>query len=184
MMAGAVLVQNTAWLGANKAVEQLEEAGLLTSWSRLLSTPEETVWALIRPAGFFRVKTVRLRALAHFMVVSGGHEALFSLQTSELRQALLGVHGVGKETADSILCYAADRPVFVVDAYTKRIFLRLGWITPTATYETMQQLVHKNFPVETQPLGELHALLVRHAKDHCRVKPSCAGCPVLFCPAS
>ncbi|MBF0178916.1 MAG: endonuclease [Magnetococcales bacterium] len=183
MMAGAMLVQNTAWIGAARAVERLGEAGLLDSWSCLLAAPDEQVWELVRPAGYFRVKTVRLKALAAFMEAYGGaHERLFGLETSALRRALLTVAGVGKETADSIVCYAAGRPVFVVDAYTRRIFARLGWVGPKAGYDEMQELIHAHFPGDAHLLGELHALLVRHAKEHCRVRPRCEGCPVGFCP--
>lgn len=183
MMAGAMLVQNTAWIGAARAVEQLEEAGLLDGWFRLQSSQDALLWERVRPAGFFRVKTRRLKALAAFMAGYGGdHDLLFRLETPLLREALLGVNGVGKETADSILCYAAFRPVFVVDAYTRRIFSRLGWIASSASYDDIQQLVQENFLRDAHELGEFHALLVRHAKDHCRVKPCCAGCPVGFCP--
>ncbi|MBF0213782.1 MAG: endonuclease [Magnetococcales bacterium] len=182
MMAGAILVQNTAWSGASQAVERLLAAGLLDSWPQLLATPEETLWALIRPAGFFRVKGERLKALARFLIDSGGdHDALFRLETPALRAALLGVHGVGKETADSILCYAADRPIFVVDAYTKRIFSRLGWCDDAVEYDALQRWVMDRFSGDAQRYGELHALLVEHAKLHCRTRPRCDGCPLLFC---
>ncbi|MBF0439537.1 MAG: endonuclease [Magnetococcales bacterium] len=183
MMAGAVLVQNTAWIGAARAVERLEEAGLLDSWPRLRETPDEELWELIRSAGYFRLKTRRLKALAGFMAGFGeDHRQLFGLDTGSLREALLGVYGVGKETADSILCYAAFRPVFVVDAYTKRIFSRLGWTDEAIGYDALQLFVHSSFPSDAHTLGELHALLVEHAKVYCRVKPRCADCPVGFCP--
>ncbi|MBF0127805.1 MAG: endonuclease [Magnetococcales bacterium] len=185
MMVGAMLVQNTAWIGADRAVVSLAQAGLLDAWSRLRETPDEVLWELVRPAGSFRVKTRRLKALATFMEGFGGdHVRLFRLETGPLRQALLAVNGVGKETADAIICYAAMRPVFVVDAYTRRIFGRLGWIDQTVSYDTIQQWIQPHFPGDPHQLGELHALLVRHAKDHCRVKPRCDGCPVGFCPRS
>ncbi|MBF0192237.1 MAG: endonuclease [Magnetococcales bacterium] len=182
MMVGAMLVQNTTWTGASQAVARLEEAGLLDSWSKLLQTPDETLGALIRPAGYFRVKTRRLKALAGFMAgFDHDHTRLFQQETPPLRAALLGVHGVGKETADSILCYAAQRPIFVVDAYTRRIFSRLGWCDDQAGYDDLQRLVMSALPPDAHILGEMHALLVEHAKTHCRAQPRCAGCPVGPC---
>ncbi|GAB0056803.1 Endonuclease III [Candidatus Magnetaquicoccaceae bacterium FCR-1] len=183
MMIGALLVQNTAWTGAERAVRRLEEAGLLNAWARLRATPDETLGELIRPAGFFRVKTGRLRAFADFMATFGDdHARLFGLPTGALRLSLLAVHGVGKETADAILCYAAQRPVFVVDAYTRRICHRLGWCAEKAGYDELQTLIASRLPAEAALLGEMHALLVEHAKRHCRARPVCAGCPVGFCP--
>ncbi|NGZ04731.1 MAG: endonuclease [Magnetococcales bacterium] len=181
MMAGAILVQNTAWTGAAKAVARLEQEGALNSWTGLLATPEPQLWEWIRPAGYFRVKSQRLLALARFMESFGDHEQLFRLETAPLRTALLGVSGVGKETADSILCYAAKRPVFVVDAYTRRIFGRIGWTDPQADYDTLQQFVMQILPEDVDLLGEMHALLVEHAKTRCRTKPRCSDCPVSFC---
>ncbi|MBF0340545.1 MAG: endonuclease [Magnetococcales bacterium] len=185
MMAGAVLVQNTAWIGAARAVARLEEAGLLDSWSALLATPDEQLWERIRPAGFFRIKARRLKSLAAFMAgFPQGHEGLFRLETPALRTALLGVYGVGEETADSILCYGAQRGIFVVDAYARRIFSRLGWTGAQAGYGELQRFVMERMPADAHLLGELHALLVEHAKRHCRSQPRCHGCPVIFCPTS
>ncbi|MEO5344832.1 MAG: hypothetical protein H7834_00465 [Magnetococcus sp. YQC-9] len=182
MMIGALLVQNTAWIGAERAVRQLEAAGLLDSWSRIRTSDDATLWTLLRPAGFFRVKTVRLREFARFMGnFADDHEVLFRLATPELRLKLLAVRGVGKETADSILCYAALRPVFVVDAYTRRIYHRLGWSDAQAGYDALQSLTESRLPRDVAMLGEMHALLVEHAKRHCRAKPLCTGCPVKFC---
>lgn len=190
MMAGAVLVQNTAWTGAARAVDRLEEAGCLRP-DRLRTLPEEELWELIRPAGYFRVKAKRLLALAELLGHHGDDLArLFVQDTGALRKTLLAVHGVGKETADSILCYGAMRPIFVVDAYTRRLFSRLGWVGDKAEYDAMQDLVHRAWGKKlttdptgsTQSLGEFHALIVRHAKAHCRVRPVCAGCPVTICP--
>jgi endonuclease III related protein len=103
------------------------------------------------------------------------------LATEELRRRLLTVNGVGKETADSILCYGAKRPIFVVDSYTRRLFSRLGWVGEKAGYDEMQVLVHGGVVMEAALLGEYHALIVHHAKEHCRVRPVCSGCPISFC---
>ncbi|MBF0423519.1 MAG: endonuclease [Magnetococcales bacterium] len=181
MMVGAILVQNTAWTQAAKAVRQLEDRGLL-DFHAILTTPDEQLWPILQPAGYFRIKTKRLKSLATFMVSGGGPEAVIRADNDGLRANLLGVHGVGRETADSIVCYAARQPVFVVDAYTKRLFLRLSWIDSRADYDTMQALVHgSSLPREADTLGEFHALIVRHAKEHCRKRPHCPGCPVTFC---
>lgn len=183
MMVGAILVQNTAWTGASRAVAQLEEAACLDP-AILRALPDERLWELIRPAGYFRVKGERLRALCRFL---GGYgddlDRLFALDTPALRAALLGVRGVGKETADSILCYAARCPVFVVDAYTRRIFHRLGWTPAQASYDHLQALVHAAVPLDTALLNEFHALIVRHAKEHCRSRAVCGGCLVSHCPS-
>ncbi len=182
MMVGAVLVQNTAWTQAAKAVERLRRADRLAP-AAIRAIPEPELWELIRPAGYFRVKGRRLKALAHFLESYGDNpDRLFQLETGPLRDTLLRVHGIGKETADSILCYEAGRPLFVVDAYSKRLFNRLGWVGEKAGYDEMQGLVQDRFAADAVRLGEFHALIVRHAKQHCRVRPVCDGCPVDFCP--
>ena len=183
MMVGAILVQNTAWVQVTKVIAQLESQGAL-SLSVLRQIPEASLWAWLRPVGYFRVKTRRLKALAEFMQdYEDRPEVLFRLETDVLRYRLLQVHGIGKETADSIVCYAAKRPFFVVDAYTQRLFRRFGWVGEKATYDAVQALVHDTCPKDAAWLGELHALIVHHAKTHCRVRPLCGACPVHFCPA-
>ncbi|MBF0176881.1 MAG: endonuclease [Magnetococcales bacterium] len=184
MMVGAILVQNTAWTQACKAVQLVASAGLLHP-AAIRQVPDATLWELIRPAGYFRVKTRRLKALAEFLACFGDEPAsLFALETGPLREKLLQVHGIGKETADSILCYEAKRPFFIVDTYTKRLFSRLGWVAPQAEYDLIQGMVHAAFPADPQALGEFHALIVAHAQSHCRKKPVCVGCPVPGCPCN
>ncbi|MBF0416353.1 MAG: endonuclease [Magnetococcales bacterium] len=180
MMIGAVLVQNTAWTQTTKALRQLEDQGLL-DFRAILDTPDERLWDIIRPAGYFRVKTKRLKALAAFMASFDTLESCIHPDNQHLRQELLTIYGIGKETADSIVCYAAQQPIFVVDAYTKRLFLRLDWIHAKTDYDAMQALVHASLPKNTDTLGEFHALIVRHAKEHCLKRPRCQGCPVTFC---
>jgi endonuclease III related protein len=182
MVCGAILVQNTAWTQAAKAVDSLEFNNALNAVV-IRNTADEILWEWIRPAGFFRVKTARLKAFAHFLErYQDDFERLFRLETPELRHQLLGVYGVGKETADSILCYGAHRPIFVADSYTRRLFSRLGWVGEKGGYDEMQNLVHGGVEREVGLLGEYHALIVRHAKEFCRVKPLCHNCPVGFCP--
>ncbi|MBF0145410.1 MAG: endonuclease [Magnetococcales bacterium] len=180
MMVGAILVQNTAWTQASKAVGQLACRGLL-DFAVLHATPDEELWETIRPAGYFRIKTRRLKALAAFMVSQGPMAQVIHAGNQQLRQQLLSVYGIGKETADSIVCYAAGQPVFVVDAYTKRLFMRLGWVDGSGDYDTMQRMVHATMPADSGQLGEFHALIVRNAKEHCLKRPRCSGCPVASC---
>lgn len=182
MMLSAILVQNTTWIQVVKVVAQLESQGCL-SMAAIRQIPEERLWDILRPAGYFRIKTRRIKALAVFMAdYQDTPDLLFQLETAALREALLQVYGIGKETADSILCYGAQRPLFVVDTYSKRLFYRLGWIGEKASYDEVQQKVQHHFPNDPLQLGEFHALIVQHAKVHCRLKPRCAHCPVLFCP--
>ncbi|MBF0368673.1 MAG: endonuclease [Magnetococcales bacterium] len=183
MMVGAILVQNTAWTGASRGVAQLERAGYLSP-EAIRDLPEEVLWELIRSAGYFRLKTKRLKALCGFLAGYGDDlSRLFRVETGALREELLGVYGVGPETADSILLYAAGRPLFLVDAYTRRIFGRLGWVEQAeAPYEILRGWVEERFPVDVGMLNEFHALIVRLGKEHCRAKPLCSGCPITSCP--
>jgi endonuclease III related protein len=181
MMVGVILVQNTAWTQAAKVVESLEKNNCL-SWQALRDIDDETLWQWLRPAGYFRVKSRRIKALAYFMAGFDDSLAkLFTLDTPELRRQLLSVNGVGKESADSIVCYGAKRSVFVVDTYTRRLFSRLGWVDEKFGYDEIQLLVHSNIDKNADIFNEFHALIVRHAKEHCQKRPSCENCPVNFC---
>ncbi|MCD6128121.1 endonuclease [Candidatus Bipolaricaulota bacterium] len=177
-MVGAILTQATAWRNVERAIQRLKAAGALSP-ERMARLSEGELAELIRPAGFFRQKTRRLRALLRLIGQHGSVEGLLSLPAGELRRQLLSVPGVGPETADSILLYAAGYPVFVVDAYTKRILHRLGLLSgEKAGYEEVQELFESNLPRDPKLYGEYHALLVRHAKEHCRARPRCPGCPL------
>ena len=173
--AGAVLTQNTAWGNVEKAVARLREQRLLDPMA-ILETPHEHLARCIRPAGYFNVKARRLVAFCGFWVRSGGEEGLASRSTADLRSALLAVHGVGPETADDILLYAFGRPVFVVDAYTRRLFQRLGLISGREDYETLRRGVEQALGPDIEAFNELHALIVRHAKEACRKRPACSAC--------
>ena len=178
VMVGAILTQATAWRNVERAIQRLKAAGALSP-ERMARLSEGELAELIRPAGFFRQKTRRLRALLRLIGQHGSVEGLLSLPAGELRRQLLSVPGVGPETADSILLYAAGYPVFVVDAYTKRILHRLGLLSgEKAGYEEVQELFESNLPRDPKLYGEYHALLVRHAKEHCRARPRCPGCPL------
>ncbi|MEG3639042.1 endonuclease III domain-containing protein [Magnetococcus sp. PR-3] len=178
MMLGAMLVQNTTWVAAHGAVQALHRAGL-HSPEALRSAPEAQIQSLIRPAGFFRQKYKRIRALALFMIhYQDCTKLLFEIEGESLRETLLTIYGIGPETADSICCYEAKQPWFIVDSYTQRLFQRLGWIENRWPYNTLQQAVHGQLPADAAVLGEFHALIVRHSKDHCSAKPQCHHCPL------
>ena len=177
MMVGALLTQRTTWCNAAMAIAALRRSDALSP-EALASLPVPDIEALVRPAGTFRVKAVRLRALARWYVASGGRESMASHATADLRAELLGLAGVGPETADDILVYAFGRPVFVVDAYARRILSRYGWAKGYEPYERLSAAVADAFGPDAAALGEFHALLVEHGKRHCRAKPRCGGCPL------
>ncbi|ABK43557.1 DNA-3-methyladenine glycosylase III [Magnetococcus marinus MC-1] len=178
MMLGALLVQNTSWSAAHGAVRALQLAAL-DSPAALRSAPDESIHERIQGAGYFRQKTKKLKALAQFMgQYQDSPQRLFEQEGAALRATLLTVHGIGPETADCICCYEAGQPWFVVDRYTQRLFQRLGWLDQPWPYETVQQAVHALLPHSAPVLGEFHALIVQHSKQHCSAKPQCQGCPV------
>jgi endonuclease III related protein len=180
MMVGAMLTQNTSWRNVERAIENLRKADLLEPRA-LYAVPVDELEELIQPAGYFRVKARRLRSLLEFLVnrYDGSLDAMFETPLAELRQALLAVHGVGPETADSILLYAGGMPSFVVDAYTHRVFARHGWIGFDADYEQIQDHIQGGLPLDAPLYNEYHALLVRLGKDFCRKRePKCAACPL------
>ena len=179
IIVGAILTQNTAWTNVEKAIVRLRAARALTP-EKLHALPHAALADLIRPAGYFNVKATRLHAFtdllhAHF---DNSLNRLFRLPTPALRATLLAVKGIGPETADSILLYAAHRPVFVVDAYTRRLLERHGWISPKATYDEVAAAFTRVLPAEEPRFNEYHALLVALGKHHCRPRPRCTTCPL------
>lgn len=177
MMVGAVLVQNTAWRNVEPAIAALEVQGLLEP-DALVASSLQGIEQQIRPSGTFRVKARRLMALATFVVENGGLDSLARRTTEELRAELLGVHGIGEETADAILCYAFDRACFVLDAYTRRICKRLGLFTGETGDSEIRDYFRRTLLDDHEVYGECHALIVAHAKAHCRARPACTGCPL------
>ncbi len=179
VIVGAVLVQNTAWENVRKAIENLRRTDLLEPHA-LRDVPLEELEELIRPAGYYRVKARRLRHVLDFLVdrYDGCLESMFRTNLGELREQLLRVHGVGPETADSILLYAGGLPTFVVDAYTYRVVTRHGWLGFDADYDAIQDHFQSGLPEDVQLYNEYHALLVEVGKRHCRKKPVCQGCPL------
>ena len=175
MMAGALLTQRTTWRNAARALAALRHAGALSP-EVLVRLPAAELEMLVRPAGTFRMKALRLQSMARWYIDSGGWEALAARSTPELRAELLELSGVGPETADDILVYAFERPVFVVDAYARRILSRYGWAAGDEPYERLSDAVASAIGRDAALLGEFHALLVEHGKRHCRATPRCTGC--------
>lgn len=180
VMAGAILTQRTQWPVAAAAAARLQRAGCL-SWPRFAKVREATLAALIRPCGDHGSKARRLVALGAYLRRVGGPARPARFGTDALREELLGVHGVGPETADAILLYAYRRPVFVADAYSIRLLSRLGWLRRnhvSACYAAVHEWVTAGMAGRTADLGELHALIVAHGKYRCRARPRCDGCPL------
>ena len=181
VMVGAVLTQNTAWTNVEKAILRLREGGLLDA-SAMLAAPIEILADCIRPAGYYNVKARRLHALCAFLAEQGVLGDPYRLRAAAdiptLRQQLLAVHGIGEETADSILLYALDLPSFVVDAYTRRIFTRLGVFSGNENYAAIQARFRDQMPEDLACYNEYHALIVMLGKSVCRPSPRCPICPL------
>lgn len=180
VLVGAVLVQNTAWRNVERAIENLREAGVMEQYALYALAPE-ILAELIRPAGYYQVKSRRLRNLLKLVVedFDGSLDRMFSTSLSPLREQLLEVHGIGPETADAILLYAGGLPTFVVDTYTHRILARHGWIGYDADYLEIKDHFESALPADAPLFNEYHALLVRLGKDYCkRTAPKCDACPL------
>lgn len=178
MIVGAFLTQNTAWTNVEKAMARLKAAGAL-SVEALRARPVDDLAELIRPSGYFRQKAKHLKMfVAHLDAHhQGSLDALLAQETGALRRELLGLTGVGPETADSIVLYAAGRPTFVVDAYTRRLFDRLG-LLDRPTYEEVQAYCHARLPTDAARWNEFHALIVRLGAERCGARARCLGCPL------
>ncbi len=179
IITGAILTQNTAWPNVEKAINNLKTADLLTP-EKLHNIQTTELAELIKPAGYFNIKAKRLKSFLNWLFENydGQLTNLQGVNTGRLRAELLAVKGIGPETADSILLYAFDRGVFVVDAYTARIAVRHRLSEPGADYEQLQELFQSNLPTDTQLFNEFHALLVKLGKEFCRPKPKCHNCPL------
>ncbi len=175
---GAILVQSTAWGNAAKALDAIREAGALDV-AVLARLPEGEIGELVRSSGFYTVKARRVKAFVeHVMEGHGGDlDAMLNQDAAESRRELLGIHGIGEETADCIVLYAAGKPTFVIDEYTRRIVGRLG-VGPGGrrTYSDYQRLFEDAMVSDAGVFGEYHALLVMLGKDVCRKSPLCLGC--------
>jgi endonuclease-3 related protein len=183
VMVGAVLTQNTAWTNVERALERLTARIPLEAGAILDLSLEELAEAL-QPSGYFNVKARRLRTYCAAFLAQGGMQGLDALGTGELRQRLLAIPGIGPETADDILLYAFGRPVFVVDAYTRRIFTRLALLEGPEGYEHIRAGFESALGPDVPLYNEYHALIVRHGKQTCRTRPSCPDCCLRRqCPA-
>lgn len=180
VIVGAILVQNTAWVNVERALVNLRQLGPLTP--RAISRANTSkLEKLIRPSGYFRRKARKLKAFVKFLneEYSGSLARMFRTPTGALREKLLRVHGIGPETADSILLYAGGHPIFVVDAYTRRILARHGWATEKSGYGEIQALFERALPRDAAFFNEFHALLVNVGKNWCRPRAAdCERCPL------
>jgi endonuclease-3 related protein len=173
---GAILTQNVSWTNVEKAIRRLKEEKLLTPRA-LHRTPAETLAPLIRPTGYYNQKAKKIRNFLDWFARYGYSFArLRALDTVSIRNGLLAVSGIGPETADSILLYALEKKVFVVDAYTLRLFGRIGMLRGGEGYEEVQQLFHRRFRAGVREYNEYHALIVNHGKYVCRKSPLCGEC--------
>ena len=179
---GAILTQNTAWTNVEKAIGALKDAALLTP-KGLRDIEPERLAALIRPAGYFNVKSRRLKDFVEwlFLTYNGSLGEMFGGEWLHLRTELLSVCGIGPETGDAILLYAGNKPTFVVDAYTRRLFHRLGLLSETVSYDETRALFMDNLAADVPLFNEYHALIVEQCKSRCRTRPRCAACPLAPC---
>lgn len=184
VIAGAILTQSAAWANVEQALENLKAAGALTP-EGIAALSKEELARLVRPSGYYNAKARKLKAFVALLEqdYDGDLDAMLASPADDLREALLRTHGVGPETADSILLYAAGRPVFVIDAYTRRTFSRLGFAPERDTYDGWQRLFAESVRAGAPLFNEYHALIVRHGKEVCRKRPLCSRCPLAsICP--
>lgn len=180
VVVGAILTQNTSWSNVERAIRNLKREKALTP-KAMRSLEVSRLAELIRPAGYFNIKAGRLgNFLDHLFEYCGGSlSRLFKKPAPELRRELLSVNGIGPETADSIILYAAGKPEFVVDAYTRRVFSRHALADAESGYEDLKAVFAGNLPADVKLFNEYHALIVKVAKDFCRTRdPFCRGCPL------
>ncbi len=185
VMVGAVLTQSAAWSNVERAIANLKSAGALSARA-IRELPQEELARLVRPSGYFNLKARKLKALAEYLGrrFNDDLDAMAGEALDTLRRELLGVYGIGEETADDILLYAVGKPSFVVDAYTRRLFHRLGLAPARGPYAAYQSLFMDHLPASVALFNEYHALIVRHGKDVCKKQPVCDGCFLLeVCPA-
>ncbi len=179
VMVGAILTQNTSWRNVEKAIERLKEKGVLNPFG-IHHLKKSKLSSLIKSSGYFRIKANRLKSFVDFLFeeYDGNIKTMGKERTETLREKLLGVNGIGPETADSILLYGLRKPIFVVDAYTKRILLRHGFISEKASYLEIQKLFMDHLPLDEKLFNEYHALLVNLGKTVCKKIPRCETCPL------
>lgn len=173
---GAILTQNTAWSNVEKAISNLKKTGLLTH-KKMKMCSKSNLSSLIKPSGYFNQKAEYLHEFCKFLD-SNTITSLKKRKLHKVRELLLNVKGIGEETADSMMLYALEHPVFVIDAYTKRIYSRLGLVDSNIKYGELQTLFHKNIKKDVELYKDYHAQLVILGKDHCKKRPDCTKCPL------
>jgi len=184
VMVGAILTQNTSWKNVETAISNLKNHDMLDC-ELIASSNLQQLGEIIRASGFYMQKARYLQQFSLFYYNNGKRKGLLKWPTSILRNRLLAVHGIGSETADSILLYALDRPVFVVDAYTRRLFVRLEQFDHELGYDSIQNYFLQRLPESLPLFQEFHALIVEHAKGFCKTKPLCSSCPLASdCPTA
>ncbi|MFW5992460.1 MAG: endonuclease III domain-containing protein [Halanaerobiaceae bacterium] len=177
---GAILTQAVNWTNVEKAIENMKQEGVLSP-EKVRAVDNNKLAVLIKPSGYYNMKAKKLKAFIHFLFkeYDGSLKLMFQERLEDLRKKLLGIYGIGPETADSILLYAGGYPVFVVDAYTKRIFYRLNYVSKNINYHDLQQLIMDNFRISVDNYNEFHALLVETGKNYCkRNNQLCKECPL------
>lgn len=179
VMVGAILTQNTAWTNVEMVIKALRKRGLLNP-AALSRIPEDDLAEIIRASGCYHLKAARLKAFVRFFMddYSGNIAAMKAEELPLLREKLLGVRGIGPETADCILLYACQMPIFVSDAYTRRVLFRHGLIDEATDYEGIQSLAMASLPNDMNLFNQFHALIVATAKTFCRKRPDCTDCPL------
>ncbi len=174
---GAILAQSTAWTNAKKAIDNLKKAGMLSP-EKLRRLPDEELAGLIHSCGYYNVKSRRLKAFVYWFGEEHGDDldSMFAQDIDPLRRNLLGIYGIGEETADCIILYAGNKPVFVIDAYSRRFLKRAGLAPEVDSYSACQSFFMDNLPADVPMFNEYHALLVRHGKEACKTRPLCRDC--------
>ncbi len=181
---GAILTQSVAWRNVELALANLKNAGIVTL-KDIYHTPAEIIAPLIKPTLYYNQKARKLKNFARFFVeaAQGDYQYLFSLPLEQLRARMLQINGLGQETVDSILLYAGKLPVFVCDAYTNRLLVRLGYADKDRDYAFWQSLISSSLPRDTELYNDFHAQIVMLCKHICKPKPLCDLCPLRFvCP--
>lgn len=171
---GAILTQATAWRNVEKAIDNLKAADAFTP-EQIHAISQDELEKLLHPSGYFRMKAKKVRAFVKH-IIERPMAVMFKLDVPDLRKELLSIYGVGPETADSIILYAAEKPSFVVDTYTYRLFSRLGWVAGNFHYERLRALFMNNLPHDVNLFNEYHALIVRHGARVCKKTPDCEAC--------
>ena len=175
IMVGAILTQRTSWRNVELALANLRAGGLLDPGA-MRGAASGVLLRAVRPAGFYRQKAARLRALSAWLEHRGGIAGVATLSDAALREELLAINGIGPETADAISLYAFRRPFFVIDSYTRRLFTRIGMIDGSEPYEVLRESLESTLAGTAVSYGEYHALIVTHGKERCRVEPRCESC--------